>query len=163
MEGDDPQPQAAAPRVLNLPNLQVQPPGTLDVQSPGQQERWLDWKEAYERYLLLSGASCQPENFQSAILLQAIGTEARKIYKGFVYTGGESKDDPKALIKKYDEYFLSETRDFIERLKFSRRVQQPHETFEQYLSELRFLSSTCNFCSPACADNRIMDRILDGH
>ena len=83
MEGDDPQPQAAAPRVLNLPNLQVQPPRTLDVQSPGQQERWLDWKEAYERYLLLSGASSQPENFQSAILLQAIGTEALKNLQRF--------------------------------------------------------------------------------
>ena len=149
------------PVPLTLPNLQ--PPGELDVDSPGKRERWLDWQEAYERYLLLSGANVQPENFQAAILLQSIGVEARKIYKGFVFGEGETKDCPKTLIKKYDEYFLSETRDFIERLKFSRRVQQPHETFEQYLSDLRFLASTCNFCTPACRDARIMDRILDGH
>ena len=152
---------AVPPVPITLPNLQ--PPPELDVDAPGKRERWLDWKDAYQRYLLLSGSDRQPEQFQTAILLQSIGTEARKVYKGFVFTGTESKTNPDTLIKKYDEYFLSETRDFIERLKFSRRVQLPHETFEQYLSDLRFLASSCNFCTPKCCDNRIMDRILDGH
>ena len=96
-------------------------------------------------------------------LLQAIGAEAWKISKGFAYAAGETKDSPQTLIQKYDEYFLSETRDFIEKLKFSRCVQQQHEAFEEYLSELRLLASTCNFCSPICSDNCIMDHILDGH
>ena len=142
----------APPAPITLPNLQ--PPNELDVDSPGKRERWLDWKEAYERYLLLSGANAQPDNFQAAVLLQSIGPEARKIYKGFVFSDGETKDNPKTLIEKYYEYFLSETLDFIERLD---------ETFEQYLSDLRFLASTCNFCNATCRDNRIMDRILDGH
>ena len=43
----------APPAPITLPNLQ--PPNELD-NSPGKRERWLDWKEAYERYLLLSGA-----------------------------------------------------------------------------------------------------------
>ena len=149
----------APPGQITLPNLQ--PPNELDVDSPGKRERWLDWKEAYECYLLLSGAKAQPDNFQSPFLLQSIGPEVRKIYKGFVFSDGETKDNPKTLIAKYDEYFLSETSDFIERLKFSRRVQKPDETFEQYLSGLLFLASTCNFCNATCRDNRIMDRILD--
>ena len=153
--------QPAPPAPITLPNLQ--PPNELDVDSPGKRERWLDWKEAYERYLLLSGAKAQPDNFQAAVLLQSIGPEACKIYKGFVFSDGETKDNPKTLIEKYDEYFLSETRDFIERLKFSRRLQNPDETFEQYLSDLRFPASTCNFYNATCRDNRIMDRILDGH
>ena len=41
----------APPAPITLPNLQ--PPNELDVDSPGKRERWLDWKEAYERYLLL--------------------------------------------------------------------------------------------------------------
>ena len=143
-----------APAPITLPNLQ--PPYDLEVDSPGKLERWLDWKEAYERYLLLSDAKAQPDNFQAAVLLQSIGPEARKIYKGFMFSDGETKENPKTLIEKYDGYFLSETRDFIERLKFSRRVQKP-------LSDLRFLASTCNFCSATCRDNRIMDQILDGH
>ena len=151
----------APPAPITLPYLQ--PPNKLDVDSPGKHEPWLNWKEAYERYLLLSGANAQPDNFQAAVLLQSIGPEARKIYKGFVFLDGETKDNPKTLIEKYDEYFLSETCDFIERLKFSQRVQKPDETFEQYLSDLRFLASTCNFCNATCRDNRIMDRILDGH
>ena len=53
----------------------------LDVGSPGKRERWLDRKEAYECYLLLSGANAQPDNFQAAVLLQSIGPEARKIYR----------------------------------------------------------------------------------
>ena len=43
----------APPAPITLPNLQ--PPNELDVDSPGKRERWLDWKEAYEHYLLLSG------------------------------------------------------------------------------------------------------------
>ena len=74
----------ASPAPITLPNLQ--PPNELDVDSPGKRERWLDWKEAYERYLLLSGAKAQPDNFQAAVLLQSIGPEARKIYKGFVFS-----------------------------------------------------------------------------
>ena len=48
-------------------------------------------------------------------------------------------------------------------VKFARRVRKSDETFEQFLSDLRFLASTCNFCNATCRDNRIMDRILDGH
>ena len=71
-----------------------------------------------------------------------------------MFSDCETKDNPKTLIEKYDEYFLYETRDFIERLKFSRRVQKPDETFDQYLSDLSFLASTCNFCNATCRDNR---------
>ena len=144
-----------------LPNIRLPP--ELDVDSPGMRERWLDWREDFERYLLLSGSGTQNIKFQSSALLQAIGYEARKIYKGFVYDDTEDKCDPKVLIKKYDEYFVSETRDFIERLVFSRREQEPHETFEQFLSALRFLAGSCNFCTTVCRDVRIMDRIIDGH
>ena len=42
-------------------------------------------------------------------------------------------------------------------------MRKPDKNFEQYLSDLRFLASTCNFCNAACRDNRIMDQILDGH
>ena len=65
---------AVPPVPITLPNLQ--PPPELDVDAPGKRERWLDWKDAYQRYLLLSGSDRQPEQFQTAILLQSIGTEA---------------------------------------------------------------------------------------
>ena len=74
----------APPAPITLPNLQ--PPNQLDVDSPWKREHWLDWKEAYELYLLLSGANAQPDNFQAAVLLQSISPEARKIYKGFVFS-----------------------------------------------------------------------------
>ena len=162
MPGDNNQapPNVVAPPPY-LPNIQL--PHELDMDSTGMRERWLDWREDFERYLLLSGAGQQNLLFQSSALLQAIGFEARKIYKGFVYSATEDKTDPNVLIKKYDEYFVSETRDFIERLVFSRRKQEPQETFEQFLSALRFLASTCNFCDPTCRDARIMDRIIAGH
>ena len=54
----------APPAPITLPNLQ--PPIELDVDSPGKRERWLDWKEAYKCYLLLSGSNAQPNNFQAA-------------------------------------------------------------------------------------------------
>ena len=144
-----------------LPHIQLPP--QLDVDSPGMRERWLDWREDFERYLLLSGAGQQVLLFQSSALLQSIGYEARRIYKGFVYSDAEDKTDPAILLQKYDEYFVKETRDFVERLVFSRREQGPQETFEQFLSALRFLAVDCDFCNATCRDARIMDRIISGN
>lgn len=154
-----------------IPNLQ--PPGELDIDPshPGLRERWTDWKEAFRRYLLLSGANTKELAFKSALFLQCIGADARKVAKGFVYVHlnadgievEENKDDAEILIKKYDEYFLNEKRDFIERLKFARCNQKENETFEQFLSNLRALAADCNFCSHACVNARILDRIVDGH
>ena len=44
----------------------------------------------------------------------------------------------------------------------SRRVQQPGESFDDYLVSLRELAKTCNFCSAECSQKSIRDQIIEG-
>ena len=112
----------------------IHPPPYLDLDESGIRERWLEWKDAWRRYLLLSGNNQQDHTFQSALLLHSIGPQACKIHRGMSFADGEDKDDPEILLKKYDQFFLSDVRDFIERLKFYRRKQLSHESCTVSLS-----------------------------
>ena len=50
----------------------------------------------------------------------------------------------------------------MERRTFRRRVQQPGETFDDFLVSLRELAKTCKFCSKECTDKNIRDRVIQG-
>lgn len=140
----------------------IQPPPKLDMDSSGVKDRWKEWKAAWGRYILLSGIDKQPKPFQCALLLHTIGIEAVRVHDGLHFGDVEDKEDPAVVIKKFDEFFMGETRDFIERMKFYRRKQENNETFEQFLSALRILAKSCGFCK-CMNDTLIMDRIIDGH
>ena len=140
----------------------LNPPKYLEIDGSGVKERWKEWKQAWERYILLSGVDKQEKKFQSALLLHSIGPDSVRIYNGMSFGEDEDKDDPSVLMKKFDVHFLGEARDFIERMKFNRRKQKNEESFETFLTALRNLAKTCEFCK--CSyDQRIMDRIIEGH
>lgn len=142
--------------------LNVNPPSHLETAGPGVKDKWKEWKGTWERYLLLSGASTQPNAYIKALLLHSLGPECVKIHDGFVFTEGQDRDDPQVLITKFNEHFEGGSRDFIERLKFYRRQQGPSETFDSFLSDLRVMIKGCGFCN--CIQNTlIMDRIILGH
>ena len=50
----------------------------------------------------------------------------------------------------------------MERRNFRQRVQQPGETFDDFLVSLRELSKTCKFCSDECNQKNIRDQIIEG-
>ena len=50
----------------------------------------------------------------------------------------------------------------MERRRLRRRMQQPGESFDDYLVSLRELVKTCNFCSAACSQKSIRDQIIEG-
>ena len=50
----------------------------------------------------------------------------------------------------------------VERRTFCRRVQQPGETFDDFLVSLRELAKTCKFCSDNCTQKNIRDQLIEG-
>ena len=50
----------------------------------------------------------------------------------------------------------------VERRNFRRRVQQPGESFDDFLVSLRELAKTCKFCSDECVHKSIRDQIIEG-
>ena len=50
----------------------------------------------------------------------------------------------------------------MEQHALRQRIQQPSETFDDYLVALQELAKTCNFCSDECAQKNIRDQIIEG-
>ena len=50
-------------------------------------------------------------------------------------------------MRRYIDGHLNET---VERHNFRRRVQQPGESFDDFLISLREFAKTCKFCSETC-------------
>ena len=64
-----------------------------------------------------------------------------------------------AAIQRYVEGQINES---VERRTFRRRVQQPGESFDDFLVSLRELAKTCKFCSDNCTTKNIRDQIIEG-
>ena len=50
----------------------------------------------------------------------------------------------------------------VERRNFRRRMQQPGESFDDFLISFRELAKTCRFCSESCTEKSIRDQVIEG-
>ena len=82
-----------------------------------------------------------------------------RIYNGMKFSKGEDRNRMADIIAKYNQHFLGQTQEFFERFEFNRRASG--ESIDEYLSVLRNMSKTCDFCE-GMRDLLIMDRLLLG-
>ena len=110
--------------------------------------------------VVISRLNSQSIDYQTAMLLNTIGTDALKIYNGFAFDNGDTRDIA-TILKKFDEQIIGELNETYERYKFNSRKQATGERFDMYLTELRHLAKNCNFCNCLC-DTLLRDRIVMG-
>ena len=145
---------------LQAPILNLQPPTDLNVSDKHRAENWSVFKQRWENYAIITQLSKQPEDYQVALFLYSIGTEAVKTFNTFDLTEGDKKS-LKSIIEAFDKFAIGEKNETYERYKFNSRNQQENESISAYVTEIRFLAKTCNFC--ACLhDTLIRDRIVLG-
>lgn len=83
-----------------------------------------------------------------------------RIFNGLKFSDGEDRNNMADVIKKFDQHFLGQTQEFFERFQFNRRNQESGESIDEYVSVLRNMAKTCEFCD--CMRELLMDRILLG-
>ena len=103
----------------------------------------------------------QDDQYQKARLLCAIGEEALEVYNAFEFEAGQDSDKVSVTIAKFGDYFTGDTNETYERFKFNQRSQADGETFDNYLTELKNMRKTCNFCQ-CLSDSLLRDRIVLG-
>lgn len=159
-KGESKECKPVASRPLQYSANAVKPPTEMSwIGNIG--ENWKFFKQKFEIYLIASRCSSSDESeYCTALLLNAIGDRALKIYNNFTFEQSENQRDFKVVLKKFDSYFLPEVNETYERHSFFLREQHVDESIDQYVTELRDLSSTCNFGS--LTDNLIRDRIVLG-
>jgi len=65
------------------------------------------------------------------------------------------------IILKFDEFAVGELNKTYVRYMFNKRNQNEGETFENFLTNLRTMINTCQFCNK-CVSSMLRDRIVLG-
>jgi hypothetical protein len=152
---------AAVPVPVNLPLTGISPPSCLDVDDGNVVESWKLWKQMWTNYIVVAKLEDQTEVFRVALFLHAIGPKALKIFNAMQFGTDEDRNTLAHILKKYDEHFIGETNQTYERFIFNSRNQESSESIEGYVTALRTLAQTCNFCN-CLNDTLLRDHIVLG-
>ena len=145
-----------------LPLPQVKPPPPLNL-ADCSAKKWKLWKKAWLNFAIVSKILTQDDSYQKALFLCTIGQSALEIYNAFRYSTSDNPDKMDTIIAKFDEYFMGDVNETYERLKFNQRSQEAGESFDAYLTGLRSLAESFNFCTcPNKSDSLLHDRIVLG-
>ena len=109
----------------------------------------------------LSGLSDEPAATKVQALTLCFSRETLTIVDNLGLTT-EQKGDVNAIIAAIKRHIDGHVNESMERHKLRRRMQQPGESFDDFLVALREIAKTCNFCSEECTTKNIRDQIIEG-
>ncbi|KAF6026232.1 hypothetical protein EB796_015460 [Bugula neritina] len=141
----------------------LRPPGNFINSSTNPSEtsrNWAKWLEQYDFYMIATEKAGKSQEIQVATLLTLLGAQGQEIFRTFSLTNAERKNI-ETVKKAFTDHFAPQVKMVYERFKFHSRIQRPDETFEDFLTALRTLITTCNFHDDE-QDNALMDRIVAG-
>ena len=103
------------------------------------------WKAQWEAYLCLSGLGTQSAAKQVQALTLCLSRETVTIVDNLGLSE-EQRGSIAEIVGAIQNYVEGLVNESVERRTFRRRVQQPGETFDDFLVSLRELAKTCKFC-----------------
>ena len=145
---------------MNLANA-LPTPGVLEIHEPTVSERWKEWKERFQHYLVAAKLKNEEDEVKVSTLLTLIGADAHRIYTTFTWTAPDDKQKLDEVLKKFDEYCNPRKNTIFERFRFNSRQQQGGESLDQFVSSLRQLAANCDF-ENVTPDQLLCDRIVFG-
>jgi len=139
-------------RLSDLPKLDLQLDRGTDFTA---------WRLQWESYCSLSGLGDQPPAKQVQALSLCLSRETLAVVQNLGLTN-EARNDVSQVMQALQRYVDGHINETVERRNFRRRIQQPGETFDDFLISLRELAKTCKFCSDTCKEKSIRDQIIEG-
>ena len=98
----------------------IKPPNSLNFEG-NKLEHWPLWKQQWANYVIISRLDTQSQDYQTAMLLNSIGTDALKVFNGFVFAPNETRDVSN-ILRKFDEHIIGQLNETYER--YRPRVRQ---------------------------------------
>ncbi|XP_077535303.1 uncharacterized protein LOC144147109 isoform X2 [Haemaphysalis longicornis] len=125
-------------------------------------KNWQLFKQKFQLFLTATetAPTPRPEATKTALLLTAAGDEAIEVFNTFSFAKGECDTDYATVLKKFDEYFKTQSNEIYERYLFRKRVQEQGEEFEHFLRDLKTQARLCNF--GGLLESMIRDQIVFG-
>ena len=138
---------------------QLKPPTQLDFDSTKLASKWRRWKEEIELYmdLAMDGKS---ELTKMKLFLYLIGSKGCAIYETMNFEAPPQDRTFEQVIIAFDSHCNPKKNETIERYKFFMRMQQMNESLEQFVTDLKVLTGSCNFGS--LKESLVRDGIIRG-
>ncbi len=136
----------------------IPPPQPLNL-TGNVDEAWKKFKQRFELYLKAIEADKKSDAQKIALLLTVAGPEVIEVFNTLTFTE-EDKGKYDVVVQKLEEYCIPRKNETYERYVFRSRVQRDGENCEQFITDLKIKSQTCNF--GALKDSLIRDQIVIG-
>lgn len=138
--------------------MEFKPPANLSLHG-NLSENWRKFKQNFEIYLKASDKSGKEDEIKIAILLNIIGEECVEVYNTFALSDTERRSF-QSVLKAFEDHCSPKKNIVFERFKFYSRLQQEAEGFDQFLTDVKKLSQSCEFGT--LCDEMVRDRIVLG-
>lgn len=136
----------------------IRPPDELKL-TGNVHANWKAFRQSFELYLLAIGLDERNDRRKIALLLTVAGRAALDVYNTFVFSE-EERDTLPAVLSKFEDYCTPRKNETYERYVFRNRMQKETESIEQYVTDLRLKSQSCNFGT--LCNSMIRDQIVIG-
>ncbi len=135
-------------------------PTALKIKSSEIATSWKRFKSQWSNYELATDLAAESKEKRTAVLLTCIGNEAYDVFQTLVFADDAHRKDIDHVIRAFDDHWIGETNVTYERYLLNKRVQEPSESFDSFLSELRRLVKSCEYGE--LEDSILKDRIVIG-
>ena len=135
------------------------PPGKIKFNTKNISEDWRKWREEFELYASLS-LKDEEDKAKLQLLKYLIGADGREIYSTLKIDKEEKDGGLKDVLDAFDTYCRPKCNETVERFRFNVRKQEPGETIETFITDLKTLAANCNYGE--IADSLVRDRIVCG-
>lgn len=137
----------------------LRPPPALSFDG-NLKENWKRWKRSFEIYLGAVEMDAAGDARKVSLLLHCAGEDAVDKFEQFQFAKDEDRKKLEEVYKAFENYCTPKTNESVETQIFFSRLQKDGENFNDFYTDLRKLSGTCNFGD--LRDRLVKDRIISG-
>jgi hypothetical protein len=127
---------------------------SLNMDSTCMKDEWQRWLDSFKLFTVASKLNKEEDEVQRATLLHLAGTPVQTILTNLPGNKATSVQ----AIARLNEFFAPRGNKLAERYRFKCRVQQPNETTDKFVSDLRKLGASCTF---ADLDEQIISQVIE--
>ena len=135
---------------------QLKPPASLDFYAINLADSWKRWRQEVELYMDLA----MKESMKVKLFLYLLWSRGREIYSTMTFEAPVHERNLKQVMDAFDRHCNPKKNETVERYKFFSRFQNPRESLENFITDLKLLATTCNF--GVLKDSLVRDRIICG-
>ena len=108
---------------------------------------WERFRSEWENYEVAADLVDVPAKKRAAVFLACIGSAAYGVFRTFKFENTDDTADVSKIVDAFQKHCIGEANVTYERFLFHQRVpvQQPGESVDEFLSDLRKMARTCEF------------------